>query len=212
MLILRCLLVLSCIATPAVAASVEGAARVIDGDTLDVAGTRVRLFGIDAPEARQTCREAGTDWACGTWAGQMLAEAVEGQSVRCEGEGLDRYGRLLASCSAGGQDLGRRMVQTGAALAYRRYSTRYATEEARAAAAGRGIWSGEMARPEDVRHPAGSTPPGACAIKGNVSSRGRIYHLPGQDAYGRTVISGAEERWFCSPAEAEAQGFRPALR
>jgi hypothetical protein len=52
-----------------------------------------------------------------------------------------------------------------------------------------------------------------CAIKGNISSGGRIYHVPGQEHYARTRINPANgERWFCSRAEAEAAGWRAARR
>jgi len=56
--------------------------------------------------------------------------------------------------------------------------------------------------------------PAGCDIKGNVSDKGeRIYHLPGGQFYDRTIIDPREgDRWFCSPAEAEANGFRRSKR
>jgi endonuclease YncB( thermonuclease family) len=67
MLILRSLIVLVVLAlpAPALATMVEGRARVVDGDTLEVGGRKVRLFGIDAPELDQTCDAEGQLWACG---------------------------------------------------------------------------------------------------------------------------------------------------
>jgi endonuclease YncB( thermonuclease family) len=48
------------------AESVVGVAKVIDGDTLEVAGTRLRLFGVDAPESKQLCTaRSGKGYACG---------------------------------------------------------------------------------------------------------------------------------------------------
>lgn len=213
MLTLRFLLVLAMLLPlPAAAASLEGRARVIDGDTIEVSGARVRLHGIDAPETAQTCDGAGRAWPCGRWATETLAAHLGDRPVRCEGDEQDRYGRLLALCSIGGEDLGGWLVRSGAALAYRRYSTRYVEDEARARSAGAGVWAGRMQPPEAFRRQPGSPPPGDCAIKGNVSDRGRIYHLPGQEAYGRTVISRPGERWFCSAEAAESAGFRPARR
>lgn len=50
----------------------------------------------------------------------------------------------------------------------------------------------------------------ACDIKGNVNTQGeRIYHVPGQRYYDKTVISASHgEQWFCSEAEARAAGWR----
>ncbi|WP_235836985.1 thermonuclease family protein [Cereibacter johrii] len=214
MLRLRSLLVLAALLPlPLLAAPVEGPARVIDGDTLEIEGVRVRLFGIDAPEHDQTCGDPDRLWPCGSWATERLELLLGGRAVRCEGDERDRYGRLLATCEARGEDVGARMVREGAAVAYRRYSARYVREEARAEAEGLGVWSGPIQRPEDYRHaPPAPPPPEDCAIKGNVSRNGRIYHMPGQADYARTVISGPEEQWFCTSAQAESAGFRPAKR
>jgi len=51
-------------------------------------------------------------------------------------------------------------------------------------------------------------------IKGNVNRKGqRIYHLPGQLEYAHVNMDkGLGERWFCTESEAEAAGWRKALR
>ena len=213
------LLVLAVLAAPVAAAPVlTGTARIIDGDTLEIGalGERVRLHGIDAPERGQGCVSAkGKSWACGEAARKALAELSRG-TVRCEGIERDRYDRLVAKCSAGGRDLGAAMVEAGAAFAYRKYSMDYVAAENRARAAGRGIWSGEAIRPADYRAaqaPAPQAAPATCAIKGNISKNGRLYHLPGSRAYAATRISERHgERWFCSEAEALAAGWRRAGR
>lgn len=192
----------------------DGPVRVIDGDTLEISGERVRLFGIDAPEHDQRCTDAaGRPWVCGTRATEALRDLVQGRAVRCSGEEQDRYGRLVARCTVAGRDLGAAMVRDGMAFAYRRYSLDYVAEEGRAKAARRGIWAGAAENPAEVR--AGARPlqaaPKGCAIKGNISSRGRIYHLPGDRSYARTRINTATgERWFCTEAEARAAGWRHA--
>lgn len=212
-------LLAAALALPAAAQSVSGPARIVDGDTLEVAGETLRLYGIDAPEMSQTCqRPDGRAWACGTWSRDVLAGLARG-GLRCTGRERDRYGRLVATCKGAGGDLGAQMVARGAAFAYRQYSQDYVDAEKRAAIAGTGLWDGEAERPAAVRaagREAGravdpAPAPQGCAIKGNISSRGRIYHVPGSRSWADTRINpGAGERWFCTEAEARAAGWRKA--
>ena len=104
------------------AGTFTGPARVIDGDTLDVGGVRIRLHGIDAPESEQICRAGGKRWSCGREAARALAGRIGGRPVGCQERDRDRYGRVVAACSASGVDLNAWMVAEGWAFAYRRYS------------------------------------------------------------------------------------------
>ena len=127
--------------------------RVIDADTLHVAGQKVRLQGIDAPESAQSCRGAdGRSYLCGDQATRALRERIGGRAVTCTIEGRDRYNRALGNCSmADGTDLNGWLVRQGYALAYRRYSTRYVPQEDQARSARAGIWAGEFVPPWDWR-------------------------------------------------------------
>ena len=206
---------LVCLAVPAIA-SPNGTIRVIDADTIDVGGTRVRLFGIDAPEMGQPCSADGRTWDCGAWTRDAVSNRFEGAYARCREQDVDRYGRIVAQCFVDGNDMGQMIVNSGLAWAFRRYSDAYDLEEKAAAVAGRGLWAVEVELPSDYRAAQFESEPipnQNCAIKGNISSGGRIYHQPGQENYNRTRINPANgERWFCSAAEAEAAGWRAARR
>ncbi len=129
-----------------------GLARVIDGDTIIVAGESVRLHGIDAPELDQSFRWRGKQLACGMMALAALEALTAGVTLRCEGFGRDRHGRLVAKCfSPNGIDIGRRLVSAGWALAYRRYSTDYVDAEEEARKARRGMWRGTFMKPWEWR-------------------------------------------------------------
>ncbi len=122
---------------PASADTLSGRAEVIDGDTLAIAGVepRVRLYGIDAPEGKQTCLDgADRRYLCGSRAADALASLIgRNGRVTCEEEDRDRCSRIVAVCDADGQDLNAEMVAQGCALEYRDYSDgRYADEEAEA--------------------------------------------------------------------------------
>lgn len=195
-----------------------GPVRVIDADTWDVGGQRVRLFGIDAPELDQTCqRPDGEIWACGQWITDQVRARYQGRNARCSALDTDRYGRIVARCSINGADVGGALVAEGLAFAYRRYSMDYDLDEKRAAVNGRGLHASRIQSPADHRaariRPAQAAP-GDCAIKGNISSGGRrIYHLPGQEHYDRTRISTRKgERWFCTESDARRAGWRRAKR
>ena len=231
----RCLWVALAVAAlgscPAAAQTITGSARAVDGDSLSVSGISIRLFGVDAPEAKQTCSKDGAAWACGTEAQRTLQSLVDGSIVRCERRTIDIYGRSVSVCYAGGVDVGRAMVTGGWALAFTRYSNVYEGDEAQAKAAGLGIWSSEFELPQDYRarnrlaengaadrpaeprqsrqarvQPFSST--SGCVIKGNRNRRGQwIYHLPGMPYYDQTRA----EEMFCTEAQAQAAGYRRAI-
>jgi endonuclease YncB( thermonuclease family) len=200
------------------AADPSGRLTVKDGDTFDVGGVTVRLFGIDAPELDQTCATAaGAAYPCGEWAATQTAALFDGASVTCQTMDIDRYGRTVARCFAGDQDIAATLVASGIALAYRDYSWDYDLHEKSAQVAGLGLWSGSFDLPADWRaadRSAQTTPQpatGACIIKGNISASGRIYHQPHNRDYADTRIDESRgERWFCTPDEAEAAGWRAA--
>jgi endonuclease YncB( thermonuclease family) len=193
-----------------------GTVRVIDGDTIEIAGRHVRLEGIDAPEIAQTCGRwfIGT-WPCGTAAGDALEKLVSGQTVTCDSRGFDKYGRTLGVCFVAGRDINAAMVREGYAWAFVKYSTSYVQEEAEARSLHVGIWQGKAEPAWEFREHrwagAEQASPNGCAIKGNVTARGRIYHMPWRPWYGKIRIDEAKgKRWFCTEAEAVAAGWRPA--
>ena len=197
-------------------AAPNGTVRVIDADTIDVGSVRVRLFGIDAPEMGQPCSANGQEWDCGAWVRDAVRNRYEGETARCSQIDIDRYGRVVAQCEVDGRDMGSAIVSSGLAWAYRRYSDTYDLDEKAAAVAGRGLWAVNVQMPSEFRATrfAGDyAPDAACAIKGNISNNGRIYHMPGTENYARTRINTSKgERWFCSPTEAQAAGWRAARR
>lgn len=206
------------LATATLAAEVSGTLRVIDGDTVDVGGTRIRIFGIDAPERDQPCTTlSGQNWGCGDWVTQQVRDLFEGQAARCTPLDRDRYGRIVARCFVAGEDMGKTLVSAGLAYAYRRYSYDYDLDEKAAFVAERGIHGFVVDSPARyrltrIKGRVASDPD--CRIKGNINAAGdRIYHMPGQAFYDRTGIRPEQgERWFCSEAQARASGWRPARR
>jgi endonuclease YncB( thermonuclease family) len=223
------------VAHPAQANIITGLATVIDGDTLELTGTRIRLLGIDAPESAQSCTRAGLAWACGEEATATLREIIGSAQLTCRAQGNDVYGRVLAVCRTPVFDVGREMVRRGMALTTSDAPEDYAAANAIARRMKFGLWQGEFQRPDEWRaaHPqampqlaqadaakrfarAPSSRPAAerrytnargCAIKGNQSRHGElIYHLPGQRYYNVT----RPEALFCSEREAQAAGFRRA--
>jgi len=241
---------------PVAPAWIEGAARIVDGDTIDVAGTRIRLEGIDAPEAGQSCnRRDGGTWDCGTEATRVLTSLINGSAVQCAVEGRDVYGRALGTCflalrtespqrrasitegairaespqrrasitegAIRAESPQRRasvnaeMVRRGFAWAFVKYSNTYVSEEAAARQAQSGIWQAATRTASDHRATrwvsASEAAPDGCAIKGNISHSGRIYHMPWSPWYAKVVMRADKgTRWFCSEAEALAAGWRAA--
>lgn len=126
-----------------------GQASIIDGDTLEIHGTRIRLWGIDAPESSQLCRgEDSLQYRCGAKAANDLDAFIARRPVNCLPISLDQYGRTVATCSVGGADLGDWLVRNGLALDWPEYSKRkYGAAQREAEQAGRGIWVGSYVEP-----------------------------------------------------------------
>ena len=134
------------------AETLTGSARVIDADTLEISGERIRLEGIDAPESAQMCADGeGQLYPCGREATVALRALLGSEAIRCETEGRDRYGRWIAFCHLGERDINAWLVEQGHAVAYRQYSDDYVPEENAARDERRGVWQGRFVMPWEWR-------------------------------------------------------------
>ena len=113
------------------AAEMSGPVRVIDGDTLEMDGVRIRLWGIDAPEMQQTCDgKDGSTYECGRDSAAVMRELTRGRTVACDPRGHDQYGRIVAVCRTEAGDVSAAIVRRGWAVDWPRYShARYHGEE-----------------------------------------------------------------------------------
>ncbi len=136
-------------------AEMTGRPKIIDGDTIELQGQAIHLYGIDAPELGQACTIKERTYDCGMVARTALLDLTAGVAVTCKvvpaepGRAAEdgRTGR----CFAQGYDLSEGMAYTGWALALREVSERYLVFEERAQAAGRGLWKGRFVTPWDWR-------------------------------------------------------------
>src|SRR6202140_733268 len=96
---------------------ISGVPRIVDGDTVQIGETKIRLQGIDAPETDQVCLDAkGQTWACGIAARDELVKHSAGREWDCDLASTDRYGRSLGNCFVEGEDVSAWMVRQGWAL------------------------------------------------------------------------------------------------
>jgi endonuclease YncB( thermonuclease family) len=216
--------------------TIVGIPRIVDGDTVEIGTTKIRLVGIDAPETDQLCLDReGKRWACGVTSRDELVRHAGSKPWTCHISGGDKYGRSLAKCEVAAEDIEQWMVRNGWALSFVRYSHTYDKEEVEAREAKAGLWAGAFIAPWDWRGrnrgtailgavsvptdaqaillssaSAAEAPSPDCEIKGNINRQGEcIYHLPGTRYYSSVKMDLSKgKRWFCSSAEAEAAGCR----
>ncbi|WP_262589135.1 thermonuclease family protein [Candidatus Pelagibacter communis] len=139
---------------------ISGFAKVVDGDTIKINSKKIRLYGIDAPEKKQKCKKTyltisfmsfTKDYMCGEVSTQKLIKKINNQKLNCNIIDVDRYNRLIGECFKRNINLNSWMVSNGYAVAYRKYSKKYVSDEINAKNNKLGIWQGKFEMPWDYR-------------------------------------------------------------
>jgi endonuclease YncB( thermonuclease family) len=129
----------------------QGKPRVVDGDTLELRGERIRLFGVDAPELGQPWwDDGGREQDAGQSARDALAMLVQGKRLAVTVLREDQYRRSVAIVKVDGRDVARLLVSQGWAFAAPG-SSRYRRTENAARRRRRGFWQGDVMMPWDFR-------------------------------------------------------------
>ena len=139
---------------------IQGKVRVVDGDTIKIKNNRIRLSGIDAPESNQSCNKTflsflffsfNKKYPCGKISTIQLKKLLKNKTILCKVENIDRYKRKLATCYKNKLNINSWLVRNGHALAYTKYSKKYALQEKEAERDKLGIWQGTFEKPWDWR-------------------------------------------------------------
>ena len=139
---------------------ISGFAKVVDGDTIKINSKKIRLYGIDAPEKKQKCKKTyltisfmsfTKDYMCGDVSTEKLIKKINKQKLNCNILDVDRYKRLIGECFKRNINLNSWMVSNGYAVAYRKYSKKYVSDEINAKNNKLGIWQGKFEMPWNYR-------------------------------------------------------------
>ena len=139
---------------------ISGFAKVVDGDTIKINSKKIRLYGIDAPEKKQKCKKTyltisfmsfTKEYMCGEVSTEKLIKKINKQKLKCNILDVDRYKRLIGECFKKNINLNSWMVSNGYAVAYRKYSKKYVSDEINAKNNKLGIWQGKFEMPWDYR-------------------------------------------------------------
>ena len=145
------------------AEEISGIPKIIDGDTVHINNYKFRLEGIDAPEMKQQCKKESfkisstigfsfyKDYNCGQVSKAKLKAKINRSKIKCIITSKDRYKRYIATCFKGETNLNQWMVRNGYAIAYRRYSKKYVSDEDFAKEKKLGLWQGKFMIPEKWR-------------------------------------------------------------
>ena len=139
---------------------ISGNAQIIDGDTIKINSKKIRLYGIDAPEFKQMCQKPyltiifftfTKDYPCGKISTQKLQKKINNKVITCKILDIDRYKRLIGDCYKRNLNLNSWLVSNGYAVAYRKYSKKYISNEINAKNEKKGIWQGKFEMPWEFR-------------------------------------------------------------
>lgn len=182
---------------------VEGVARAVTGDTIQVGTEVLFLNGIVAPAGEKKSRA-------------RLADFVAAHPLVCDIQSMTQGSHRTARCSSDGIDISSEMLRSGHAIAYPENGVDLIALQKAAREEGLGLWTSDKVDLLAAGLASGSAPPRDCAIKGNKSHKSPYdlrYHMLDTDYYSRTRINPQQgEKWFCTEGDAEAAGFGPAGR
>jgi len=139
---------------------ISGNAQIIDGDTIKINSKKIRLHGIDAPEFKQMCKKPyltiifftfTKDYPCGKISTQKLQKKINNKVITCKILDVDRYKRFIGECYKRNLNLNSWLVSNGYAVAYRKYSKKYISNEIKAKNEKKGLWQGKFEMPWDFR-------------------------------------------------------------
>lgn len=131
---------------------IYSAVRVVNGDTLIIQGKYIKLYGIDAPEANQTCaNRQGRSYACGKDAALWLRGWLSNYEVACSVMREDAKGNMVGACRLGDYDIGAAIVNAGWAVVAPTGREIYGPYEEDAKKNRRGLWQGRFYYPSDWR-------------------------------------------------------------
>ena len=139
---------------------ISGIAKVTDGDTIRIKGKKIRFFGIDAPEKKQQCKKPWLTisfisfskyYPCGQISTDKLKRKINNKLLICKWSNKDRYKRYIAECFKDKTNINAWMVRNGYAVAYRKYSKKFVSQEIFAKKEKLGLWSGTFMMPWDYR-------------------------------------------------------------
>ena len=139
---------------------ISGIAKVTDGDTIRIEEKKIRFFGIDAPEQKQQCKKTwltisfisfSKDYPCGQISTDKLKKKINNKLLICKWSNKDRYKRYIAECFQNKTNINAWMVRNGYAVAYRKYSKKFVSQEIFAKKEKLGLWSGTFMMPWDYR-------------------------------------------------------------
>ena len=160
---IRIIITLLVLLSNSIAEEISGIPKVVDGDTVHINNYKFRLEGIDAPEMRQQCKKESfkisffigltfyKDYSCGRVSKEKLITKIDTTEIKCISSSKDRYKRYIATCYKGKTNLNQWMVRNGFAIAYRRYSKTYVSDEEFAKENKLGLWKGKFMEPEKWR-------------------------------------------------------------
>ena len=139
---------------------ISGNAQIIDGDTIKINSKKIRLHGIDSPKLKQMCKKPyltiifftfTKDYPCGKISTQKLQKKINNKVITCKILDVDRYKRFIGECYKRNLNLNSWLVSNGYAVAYRKYSKKYISNEINAKNEKKGIWQGKFEMPWEFR-------------------------------------------------------------